>query len=83
MAMLLTRRLNPAFIEQAEALARNTRQQLAALRRGENVFGITTVLEAGVMHFETVRHETIEALNLLPTRANRFFPQTEQRTPRS
>jgi phage gp36-like protein len=68
--------------EVAEAIAKQSREHVQALRRGENVFGIPAVLSAGTLDYATVSVATIENRNTLPDRMPQFFPGANQRHPR-
>ncbi len=67
--------------EVAESIGKTARGHLVALRRGENVFGIPAVVDAGTIDVETISAANIENLNLLPERMPRYFPNTQQRSP--
>lgn len=82
MSILVERRLDRVSMETADWLRKTANGFLEALRRGDNVFGITETLNSGTLEFQVVESASIEALNLLPERANRMFPSTQQRTPR-
>ena len=82
MACLIERRPDRASQEIAESYRKTARGHLEPLRRGENVFGIQAVISAGTIAIETVQSVSIEDLNLLPGRMSRYFPGTDQRTPR-
>lgn len=81
-ANLVERRPERVSVELAEAYRKTARGFLEALRRGENVFGIQAVIDSGTIDVETVQAIQIENLNLMPGRMPRYFPGTEQRTPR-
>jgi phage gp36-like protein len=68
--------------EVAEAIAKQSREHVQALRRGENVFGIPAVTSSGILEYATVSVSTIENRNTLPDRMPRFFPGANQRHPR-
>ena len=69
-------------METADWLRKTAKGFLDQLRRGENVFGIAEVVDAGSIDITTVEAIQIENLNLLTGRMPRYFPGTEQRTPR-
>lgn len=83
MAVLFERRPG-AYQEMADGIAKTSRGHLAALAKGENVFGLPDRVNgnAGMVSVETVQASTIDSLNLLPGRMSRFFPGTAQRSPR-
>lgn len=83
MSILVERRLDKVSMETADWLRKTASGFLEALRRGDNVFGIQENLNAGRIDIETVEAVEIENLNLMPGRMPRFFPGTDQRTPRS
>lgn len=84
MSILLTRRADTRNIELAEQVAKTSRGHLAALQRGENVFGIIGVSpsEASSIDLATVSSIEIDNLNLLPSRMPHYFPGSAQRTMR-
>lgn len=84
MAALFERRPG-MYSEMAEAIAKIARGHLAALARGENVFGLTELISgaSSTIDVETVQSIEIDNLNLLPGRMSRFFPGSAQRTPRN
>ncbi len=59
--------------EVAESIGKTAREHLTSLRRGENVFGIPAVVDAGTIDVETISAANIENLNLLPERMPRYF----------
>lgn len=67
--------------EMAEAIGKQSRAHVEALRRGDNVFGISENLDAGTIHVETISAVEVDDLNLLPDRMPRYFPGSAQRTP--
>lgn len=67
--------------DQAEKIAKKAREFLTALRRGENVFGIPAVIDAGTIECEGVTAVEMDNLNLLPDRMPRYFPPNDQRFP--
>lgn len=81
MALMCERRPDRVNLELAEAYRKTAKGHLEQLRRGENVFGIPAVVDAGSIDVVTVEAISIENLNLLPARMPRYFPGTEQRTP--
>lgn len=83
MSILVERRLDRVSQETADWLRKNSDKFLKQLKRGENVFGIQEVVDTGAIDFQTVQAIEVERLNLLPARMPRFFPPTEQRTPRN
>lgn len=84
MACLFERRPG-MYTEMAEAICKISRANLAALARGQNVFGIPELANgnAATIATDTVQSIDIENLNLMPGRMSRFFPGTAQRTPRN
>lgn len=85
MAHLFERRSGGGAAEDiAEKVAKIARDNLTALRRGDNVFGVPELEngEAAVIDVETVDSIDIDNLNLLPGRMSRYFPGAETRTPR-
>lgn len=83
MSILAERRLDKVSMETADWLRKTAKAFLDQLRRGENVFGITAHVESGTIDITTVEAIQIQDLNLLTERMPRFFPGTEQRTPRA
>jgi phage gp36-like protein len=83
MSILAERRLDKVSMETADWLRKTAKAFLDQLRRGENVFGIQAHVEAGTIDISTVEAIQIQDLNLLTERMSRFFPGTEQRTPRA
>ncbi len=81
MANLIERRPERASKELADAYRKTSEGWLNKLRNGENVFGIIAAT-AGTIDIATVQAIEIENLNLMPGRMPRYFPGTEQRTPR-
>lgn len=82
MSILVERRLDRVSMETADWLRKTAKGFLDQLRRGENVFGIQANIDAGTIDVATVEAVHIESLNLLPGRMSRYFPGTDQRTPR-
>lgn len=82
MALLLQRRTDLQYQELAERVASIARSHLAALARGENVFGIPAVTEAGIMSMQHVSSVDIDSRNNLTTRMSRVFPVTDTVIPR-
>lgn len=82
MSLLFQRRLSSRYQEESEQVAKQAREHLNALRAGQNVFGLPAHVDAGNIEHTYVTAPEIENLNLLPARMSRFFPVTEQRTPR-
>ena len=81
MALLVSRR--PIVGEdEAENIAKQAREHLNRLARGENVFGIPDVVESGNLDLAAPTTIEITDLNLLTERMSRFFPDTGQRMPR-
>lgn len=68
--------------EKAEEYAKQAREHLKALAKGENLFGIEEVVAAGVIDLATPSAVQIEGLNLVTERMRRYFPTTSQRMPR-
>jgi phage gp36-like protein len=81
-SLLLERRPSERYQELAAAYAKVARGHLESLRRGENVFGLTEIVEAGTIDTQTITVEEVIGLNSLPTRMSRYFPGIEQRLPR-
>lgn len=81
-ANLIQRRPDRLNKELADAYRKTASGWLEKLRRGENVFGIQTVIDSGQLDIVTVQAVEIENLNLLPGRMAPYFPGTAQRTPR-
>ena len=82
MSILAERRLDGVSMETADWLRKTAKGFLDQLRRGENVFGIPEIVDSGSIDITTVEAVHIENLNLLPGRMPRYFPGTDQRTPR-
>lgn len=82
MGLLLQRRTDMKYQELAEKVVAGSKQHLMALARGENIFGIESVLNAGSIEYQTISSVTIDDRNTLTTRLNRYFPSTETLIPR-
>ena len=82
MGLLLQRRTDMRYQELAEKVVAGSRQHLQALARGENIFGIPSLQNAGTMELQTISAVTIDERNTLATRMSRVFPPTETLTPR-
>ncbi|MCC7334445.1 MAG: DUF1320 family protein [Pirellulaceae bacterium] len=82
MSLMCERRPDRINLDMAESYRKTAKGHLEQLRRGDNVFGIPEVIDSGSIDVVTVESVSIENLNLLPARMPRFFPGTEQRTPR-
>ena len=67
--------------EIAEAVSKKAREHITALNKGDNVFGIQSVIDSGTIETATIATIDIENLNLLPQRMPRYFPRTDQRSP--
>jgi phage gp36-like protein len=81
MSLLLSRRADERLQDLAENVAKISRQHLAALQRGENVFGIVEMQGAGTIELATVSSVEVDQRNLLPSRCPNFFPGSQQRSP--
>jgi phage gp36-like protein len=82
MGLLLQRRTDPKYQELAEKVVAGARQNLTALARGENIFGIPAIQNAGTIEYQTISVEAIDNRNVLTSRMNRYFPPTETVIPR-
>jgi len=82
MGLLLQRRTDMKYQELAEKVVAGSKQHLMALARGENIFGITSVIESGMMDYQTISSETIDQRNTLTSRMERYFPSTHTLIPR-
>lgn len=82
MGLLLQRRTDPRYQELAEKVVSGARQNLTALARGENIFGIPALQNAGTIEYQTVSAVTIDDRNALTSRMGRYFPATETLIPR-
>jgi phage gp36-like protein len=83
MACLAERRLSDRLRDLAESLRKIANGHLTAIRRGENVFGITENIEAGTIDTATISALEVEALNGLTARMPRYFPSADTRLPRN
>jgi hypothetical protein len=81
MALLFRRRPN-VRPDIAETLLKQSSEHLDRLRKGENVFGIPEVTDAGTLELATASTVQIEGLNLITERMRPYFPRTQQRMPR-
>lgn len=79
MGLLIQRRPNKINQEVAASITDQARKHILAMRKGENVFGIPEIVEAGNLTILNQTPTSIERLNLLPDRMNRFFPDQQQR----
>ena len=81
MGLLLQRRTDAKYQELAEKVVAGAKQNLTALARGENIFGIPALQNAGTIEYQTVDAATIDNRNALPSRMGRYFPPTETVVP--
>lgn len=82
MGLLLQRRTDMKYQDLAEKVVAGSKQHLMALARGENIFGITSVQDAGMMDHQTISATTIDNRNLLTSRMSRYFPPSDTLVPR-
>ncbi len=76
MGLLLQRRTDMKYQELAEKVVAGSKQHLMALARGENIFGISAVVDSGFIEYQTISSVTIDERNLLSSRMERYFPPT-------
>lgn len=79
---LLSRRVGEQYADLAEKISKQSREDLRALRSGENVFGIASIESASTISLETVSSVELDNLNLLPSRMSPYFPNNSQRVSR-
>jgi phage gp36-like protein len=82
MAALYRRRPESADREFIESITKNARDAIQALRRGENIFGLQEVIDAGIVELTGPSAIDIRNRNDLSVRMGRFFPQPASRLPR-
>jgi phage gp36-like protein len=82
MGLLLQRRTDKKYQELAEKVVAGAKQNLMALARGENVFGIPALQNSGTIEYQTVSAVAIDGRNALPSRMDRYFPPTQTVIPR-
>lgn len=82
MAALYRRRPEAADKEFIEAITKNARDAITALRRGENLFGLPQTLNAAVVELTGPTAIDLTNRNDLSVRMGRFFPQPASRLPR-
>ncbi|MCD0459106.1 phage protein Gp36 family protein [Roseiconus lacunae] len=82
MAALYQRRPESAEQEYIDRITKNSRDAIQALRRGENIFGLTETVSASVVESTGPSAIDVRHRNDLPTRMSRYFPTTDQRLPR-
>lgn len=81
MAALYRRRPESADAEFIKSITEDARAAVLALRRGENVFGIVEVIEAGIQETTGPSALDIRHRNGLTERMSRFFPTAQSRLP--
>jgi hypothetical protein len=69
--------------ETTKAIRERADKFIKALNNGDNILGIAEIVEAGTIKDVHISAVEVDNRNLLPSRMNRYFPGTEQRTPRS
>lgn len=82
-AALFERRPESADAEYINRATKTAREAIAALSRGENVFGFPETLDASVVEIASPTVLDIRRRNDLPQRMSRFFPADESRLPRN
>ncbi|MBX3422217.1 MAG: hypothetical protein KF752_11740 [Pirellulaceae bacterium] len=83
MALLIQRRPNRVNAEIADKICEKAKDHINRLKKGENVFGFQSKLNAGTLQVSHMDVQQVESLNLLPDRMGRFFPDQGQRSRRS
>jgi phage gp36-like protein len=83
MALLIQRRPNRINNEIADKVSEKAKEHINRLRKGENIFGFPAKLEAGVLQVAHMSVSQIEAMNLIPDRMGRYFPDQGQRARRA
>lgn len=81
MAALHRRRPESADRDFIESIARDAREAIRALRRGENVFGLQETIQASVVQISGPTAVDLHHKNALPERMGRFFPEPASRLP--
>jgi phage gp36-like protein len=82
MGLLLQRRTDMKYQELAEKVVAGSKQHLMALARGENIFGISSVQDAGTIECQTISAVNIDNRNVLTSRMDRYFPPSGTLVPR-
>lgn len=82
MAALYRRRPEAVDKEHIDSITRDAREAIKALRRGENVFGIQTAIDASVLEMTGPTAIELDRRNDLSVRMGRFFPEPITRLPR-
>ena len=82
MAALHRRRPESADKEFIEAITKDAREAIQALRRGENLFGLAEAISASVVELGGPSVVDIQNRNDLPFRMARYFPEPSSRLPR-
>jgi phage gp36-like protein len=82
MAALYQRRPEAADGDMIDRLTKNSRDAIQALMRGENVFGLPSVIDASVIDIGGPSVVDLENRNDLTVRMGRYFPVPDSRLPR-
>jgi phage gp36-like protein len=82
MAALYQRRPEAADGDMIDRLTKNSRDAIQALMRGENVFGLPSVIDASVIDVGGPSVVDLENRNDLTVRMGRYFPVPDSRLPR-
>ncbi|HWA97911.1 MAG TPA: hypothetical protein VG713_05440 [Pirellulales bacterium] len=81
MAMLVGRRPEKYSSDMFVALVQHAEDQLELLRKGVNLFNITTNVDAGLPKVDGPSAVTYQRLNLLPDRTRNYYPNRSSRLP--
>lgn len=81
MAALHRRRPESADDEYIADIAKDARDAIKALRRGENLFGFPEVIDASIVEHSGPSAIEIRRRNDLPERMGRYFPTAASRLP--
>lgn len=81
MARLLTRRPGSRYVETYKESIQEAEDFLERLRRGERVFAVADVREAGQLAVDGPTVVEYERLNLLPDRTRNYYPSRASRLP--